>query len=130
MFVFRKIVRGAGYFLTGLIIGALLWAIGTPAFAQIGDKPPVVNPPPDDHKPVARIVITSYTLQLFGVDGREKVALTPSGVELSDGATIDFSPAMRASGIGPFAGAVFVRLGGELYTLPVYRPIADDRAPR
>lgn len=126
MFMFLKIVRGCGYFLTGLFIG-LLWAIGTPAFAQDGDASGTGQSP---DRPAARIVITSSTLQLFGIDGREKVALTPAGVELSDGATIDFSPAMRGPTAGAIAGTVIIMIGGTPYVLQVYHFGPDSQVPR
>ena len=127
MFMFRKIVRGAGYFVAGLFIGAVLWAIGTPAFAQAGDASGTGNSP---DRPAARIVFTSSTLQLFGLDGREKVALTSDGVELSDGATIDFSPDMRGPSAGVPAGTVIVRIGGALYVMPVDHSGPDSQVPR
>lgn len=133
MFMLKKLVRIAGLFVAGLLVGTLLFLIGTPAFAQVQDKPPItddrgsLNPPPDNGQ--VRLVIRADMLQVLGVDNREKVALTTAGVELSDGATIDWSPAMRGPSLGAPAGTVLIRVGGVPFVMPIYWLGPDREQP-
>lgn len=119
MFMLRKIVRGCGYFVAGPFIGALLFLIGTPAFAQN----PIPRGPVQHDRPVARIVVATDTLQLYAADGREKVALTPAGIEFSDTATLDFSPYMLGQRFGDLKALVRVRVNGRVYVLQAFEDL-------
>lgn len=134
MFMLKKLVRAVGLFAVGLLVGTLLFLIGTPAFAQypIHRPDPIRSVPgapyPPDNGQV-RLVIRADMLQVLGVDNREKVALTTAGIELSDGATIDFSPAMRGPSLGAPAGTVLIRVGGVPFVMPIYWLGPDREQP-
>lgn len=129
----RKIFRGTGYLFLGLLIGTLLFLIGTPAFAQDASRPPITSLPgaPYPRPVVAGLVIRADRVQWITASGAEAFAIAEDGtVELSDAATIDYAVTMRGPPPGAHAGTVLIRVGGALYVMPYYHLGADSQVPR
>lgn len=124
----RAIFRGTGYLFLGLLIGTLMFLIGSPAFAQdpgsgIGTSPNLGSR--------AGLVIRADRVQWLTTGGAEAFAIAEDGtVELSGGATIDYAVTMRGPPPGALAGTVMIRVGGALYVMPYYQLGADSQVPR
>lgn len=108
------------------LIGLFLLAVSRYAHADGPGGPIGVGPGGPGPAPRAQLVLRHDSLLLIGADGRERFAIADDGsVELSLGATIDFSPAMAAPIAGPPAAYVRVRMGGRLFVLQL---LADPDA--
>jgi hypothetical protein len=128
MHVVQKIVRGAGYLVAGLLIGTLLFLIGTPAFAQDPGSGSGWSPNLGSR---AGLVIRADRVQWITASGAEAFAIADDGtVELSGGATIDYAVTMRGPPPAALAGTVLIRVGGALYVMPYYQAGADSQVPR
>lgn len=101
------------------LIGLFMLAVSRYAHADgPGGPPPGVGPGGPGPVPRAQLVLRHDSLLLIGADGRERFAIADDGtIELSLGATIDFSPAMAARAAGEPAAYVRVRMGGRLFVL-------------
>lgn len=122
----HTLICGFAYVMAGVLVGALLFLIGQPAFAQDYQGPITSVPgfPAQPSVPRARLIVHSQGMLLLGFDGRLRFELADEGtIEFSEFATVDFSPMMRAQRYGPLVDAVRVRVGGKSFVVPLYEDL-------